>query len=184
MSTIADAFLTDRRSWAEAVWASLPPVTTKQPQGLEGAAGRRLQGHLVTTAPETLLEDFARDVLGAVRLNDKYRHALRVVLGNQAEAERQGYALEQNIGMAFASPRTMRTINGQMQAAGITVGLRVGRGCGRVQTVQRFTSSDGPPPSPDLDTTLRWFEERGERRGLVPQPAKVPASLQTDDVPY
>lgn len=156
MSANVDPFFTDRRAWAEVVWAGLPPATTKHPQGLEGAAGRRFQGHLVTTAPETLLEDFARDELGAVRLNDKYRHALRVVLGNQAEAERKGYVLEQNIDVDFASPRTMRTINGQMNAVGVTVGQRVGLGSGRVQTVQCFTPSGMAPPLLDLCDVLRW----------------------------
>src|SRR3990167_1976683 len=147
----------------DAVWAALPPPSATAPQvSPKGAAGRRLQGHLKTTLPEPLLREFAREVLGAERIRVGYLEALRVVLGNQAQAERRGYTLEQNLRVDFATEREMRTINEQMRAAGITKDQMAALGAGRVQTVQCFM----PPPktrATDLCTVLRREEARAER---------------------
>jgi hypothetical protein len=58
-----------------------------------GAGGKRLQGHLKATMSDEDLRDFAREILGAVRIRAPYLDALRVVLGNQAEADRRGDTL-------------------------------------------------------------------------------------------
>lgn len=172
----------------EAVWAALPPPSAAAHQvNQKGAAGRRLQGHLKTTLPEPLLKEFARDVLKAQRIRSGYLEALRVLLGNQAHAERGGYTLEQNIRMDFASLKEMRTINAQMRAAGITEDQTVHLGAERVQTVQCFVPTKKPKKSgtPNLCTMLRREEERAERRWRGgPPAATIPACIAGEDVPF
>lgn len=172
----------------DATWAALPPPSDSSPQGSpEGAAGRRLQGHLRATLPEPLLREFARDVLAAERIRAGYLEALRVVLGNQAHADRGGYTLEQNTRVGFATEREMRTINDQMQAARITKGQPVTLGAGRVQTVQCFIPTGKPwkTRAPDLCTMLRREEDHTEDRWKnSPPAATIPACIAGEDVPY
>lgn len=143
------------------------------------SAGRRLQGAYRTDYPEPLLREFARDVLGACRIRPGYLEALRVVLGNQAQAERWGYTLQQNIRVDFATEREMRTINDQMKQAGITRGKAIVLGPGLVQTVQRFRSGGR---GPDLCTLMRMEEAVTDK--LPPTRATVPADLLASEVPY
>jgi len=104
-----------------------------------GAGGIRLQGHLKATMSDEDLRHFAREILRAVRIRTPYLDALRVVLGNQAEADRRGHTLEMNIRTDhFATERVMRNIIDQMQKAGITKGRRVELGGGRTQVVQCY----------------------------------------------
>lgn len=119
--------------------ASLPAST---PHSTWGAAGARLQGHFKTTIPDDDLRDFAKDVLGAARIREPYLDALRVILGNQAEADRRGHTLEMNIRTDFATERAMRNIINQMKDAGITEGRQVDLGGNRAQVVQCYH----PPP--------------------------------------
>lgn len=172
----------------DAVWAALPPPSDAVPQvSPKGAAGRRLQGHLKTTLPEPLLREFAREVLKAQRLRAGYLEALRVVLGNQAHAERGGYTLEQNLRVDFASPQEMRTINDQMREAGITEDLAVTLGAGRVQTVQCFIPPEKARKAraTDLCTMLRREEALAERRWKQgPPAATIPACIAVEDVPF
>jgi hypothetical protein len=119
------------------VMARLPPAGPSWTR-TAGQAGLRLRGHLVADISDDLLREVAREALGAMRCSEKYLDALRVVLGNQADAERHGYRLELNVRVSFASEKVMRTILDQMRTAGLTVGVTVGLGAGRCQTVQCF----------------------------------------------
>lgn len=167
----------------EATWAGLPPATeprTKLTQ--KGAAGQRLRADLRTYWPEPLLREFARDTLGAVRIRSGYLEALRVVLGNQAHAERHGYTLEQNVRVDFASVQVMRTINEQMNTAGITQGRTVALGNGRVQTMQVFVPV-WTPRVEDLCAVMRREEEQAEAR-LGTRAATIPDCINAEDIPY
>ncbi len=168
-----------------AAWAALPPPSVAFSQtSPEGAAGRRLQGRLQTTLSDLLLREFARDVLKAQRIRPGYLDALRVVLGNQAHAERGGYTLEQNLRVNFASFQEMRTINYQMRDAGITEDHVVTLGAGRVQVVQCF-APNWEFPVLDLCTMLRMEEARATscwEHG--PPKATLPANIAGEDVPF
>lgn len=170
----------------DATWDALPPPMACPAPAVrvKGAAGHRLQSHLRTAWPEPLLREYARDTLRSVRISSGYLDALRVVLGNQAHAERHGYTLEQNIRVDFASERVMRTINEQMHAAGITQDRTVGLGVGRVQTVRCFVPGSRSRTE-DLCTVMRREEEAAEVRWMQGPPmATVPACIAADDVPY
>jgi len=134
----------------EATLAALPPHGSRQAaQTTQGQAGIRLRPNLVADLPDDLLREFATTTLGAVRCSERYLDALRVVLGNQADAERNGYRLELNTRVPFASEKTMRGILSQMEAAGIIHGVPVGLGQGRAQTVLCFT------PCPEARSVVR-----------------------------
>lgn len=170
----------------DAAWDALPPpVACPAPAvRVKGAAGHRLRADLRASWPEPLLKEFARETLGAVRIRSGYLDALRVVLGNQAHAERHGYTLEQNIRVDFATERVMRTINEQMHAAGITQDRTVGLGVGRVQSVRCFVPGRRSRTE-DLCTVMRREEEATEARWTQGPPmATVPACITADDVPY
>jgi hypothetical protein len=157
-------------------WAALPPPTICRASATShGAAGRRLRGHLKASLPDVLLQEFARDQLGARRLSAAYLDALRVTVGNQARAERYGYVLELNIRVDFATERVMRNIIDQMQAAGITSSKRVSLGGGCTQVVQVFRPAR--KWRLDLNTMLRW-EESGVSI------ADLPGGITAADVPY
>lgn len=143
------------------------PTDSRWTPTTKGAAGYRLRGQERADISDDLLRAFAKDKLGAIRMSEEYLDALRVVLGNQAHAERNGYTLEMNVRTTFTTPRVMRSIIGQMQAAGITTSRRVSLGGGRVQVVQVFE-----PPTvtyegaqDELEAMLR-AEERATDRGL------------------
>ncbi len=120
----------------DAFMAVLPPPGPSYTY--RGQAGVRLRAHLAADISDDLLREFAREAFGARRCSEQYLDALRIVLGNQAEAERCGYALEMNQRVPFAPPNVMRTIIRQMQAAGISLGQAVRLGNGRRQVVQCF----------------------------------------------
>lgn len=128
----------------DAAMTALPPADAPKVSA-RGAAGFRLRKHLKSDISEDLLREFARDMLGAQRCSAAYLDVLRIVLGNQADAEQKGYTLEMNRRVHFAPPRVMRTIIDQMQDAGITFGSGVGLGKGRAQTVQCFDNSERVP---------------------------------------
>jgi hypothetical protein len=131
-----------------------------------------------------MLRAFAQEDLKAQRLRAGYLEALRVVLGNQAHAERGGYTLEQNIRVDFATEREMRTINDQMRAAGITTDQTVTLGVGRAQTVQCFIPTR-KARAQDLCAMLRREEARAERRWRGDPPAAtIPACITGADVPF
>lgn len=173
----------------DAEWAALPPDSAPvSPVKLKGSAGYRLQSHLRTTWPDALLREFARDTLKAQRISSGYLDALRVVLGNQADAEREGYTLEQNIRVDFASERTMRTINDQLQTAGITTGIPVGLGSGRGQTVLCFVPGGKQrrarlSAAEQMNEIYRRHEELAERV-WVDDPPYLPEGMTEEDVPY
>lgn len=143
----------------EAAMLALPPATPLT--STSGNVGTRLRPYLSADISEDLLRDFATETLGAQRCSPQYLAALRIVLGNQAHAERKGYPLEMNLRVAFATERVMRTIIDQMKAAGITDSVTVQLGHGRTQTVQRFAPKGGIAASRgmSLHAMLREEEE-------------------------
>lgn len=145
---ISEAALKAREAFAldaEMAQADIDHPPTGSPQSAKGAAGVRLRAHLASDISDGLLREFARDTLGSVRCSRQYLDTLRIVLGNQADAEQKGYVLEMNQRVPFAPAKLMRTILGQMQAAGITFGTVVGLGEGRSQVVQCFDNSARVP---------------------------------------
>jgi len=178
----------------DAAMAALPPEGPLASAASDrGAAGVRLRACYVADISDDLLREFARDTLGAVRCSEQYLDALRVVLGNQAQAERYGYLLEMNTRVSFATGRTMRTIIDQLQAAGVSFGSAVGLGKGRRQVVQCFDGRVGRhrDPSAELEYRDRKQEaeddarrEAAEARGEFPKATAVPACITDADVPY
>lgn len=186
----------------DAAMAALPPAGPSLPTSDRGAAGVRLRAYLVADISDDLLREFARDTLGAQRCSEQYLDALRVVLGNQADAERHGYVLEMNRRVTFAPERVVRTIIDQMHAAGITFGRVVRVGDGRSQLVQCFASRGGRPAMDDntptdvataeLEALYRREEAQNDarqrvaiRRGQLPAADADPWPFITDDdVPY
>lgn len=146
-----------------------------------GNAGTRLRPHLRSDLDDDLLREFAWASLGAQRCSMRYLDALRVVLGNQAHAERHGYLLEMNLRATFATERTMRTIIDQMRAAGITFGKAVHLGGGRIQVVQCFgrrrRNCTEATAAEELERLYRLHED-----GVVA--CAQDATIQPEDVPY
>ena len=145
----------------EGCLASLPTASL---HSTWGAAGARLQGHLRVSIPDDDLRELAKAELGAVRIRAPYLEALRVVLGNQAEADRRGYTLEMNIRTDFATERVMRNIIDQMQKAGITEGRQVELGGNRAQVVQCYQ----PPHIPVAAAPSRACRMEDIPAGEVP----------------
>lgn len=164
--------------------ASLPPKQPYEPPQM-GGAGVRLRGHLTCSPSEDLLREFARQELGCQRISAKYLAALRVVLGNQAQAERGRYTLEMNLRTTFAPERVMRTIIDQMREVGITEGVQVSLGAGKAQTVQCFNRRPTwAGPRVDLNTHLRQEEAMSDwhlRSMVWPQPKWLPPP---EEVPH
>lgn len=187
LSTPAPVAMTANIEWApgalEAFLDSLPPYPTPVVTSpLYGHIGKRVQGHLRTTLPDIELREFAREVLGAKRMSAAYLDALRIVLGNQAHAERYGVPLELNIKAPHApsiTERTMRTIIDQMTNTGIIRGVRIGLGEGKTQVIQGFFPST---PKPDLEALLRMDE--ATRYGCSAPATHIPPCLTETDVPH
>jgi hypothetical protein len=166
-----------------------------------GAAGVRLRAHLVANISHDLLREFAVETLGAKRCSANYLAALRIVLGNKADAQRKGYGLELNLRVSFATPRVMRTILDQMQAAGFTSGANVGLGRGRAQVVQCFGGKVRLRKMADnvsshvaaaaLERIDRAHEARDEARrraavlsGAAKAPTRLPSTITEADILY
>lgn len=166
--------------------ASLPPAP-QQPLAPHGAAGMRLRGHLNATISDDLLREFANEILGAARIGEPYLDALRVVLGNQAEADRKGYTLEMNIRTDFASEWIMRNIINQMSKAGLTQGMRVSLGNGKTQVVQCYHPQHDQAfrAAQDLNAMLRAEEDRCEAGRSSKAWGACPAmAISADEVPF
>lgn len=143
-----------------------------------GSAGQRLRPAITTKVPDELLREIAVDALGAVRCSQKYLAALRIVLGNQAHAERFGYLLELNTRTTFTTDKVMRTILGQMQAAGVTFKKQVALGLGRVQAMHCYRrNTRRTHPADQLNYLCRQTE--GVDHGLV-----TPVAVAAEYVPY
>ena len=172
--------------------ASLPahrPSSSRQ-----GAAGLRPRAYLKADISEELLRELARHTLHARRCRPQYLEALRIVLGNHAHAERNGYVLELNQRNEFAGDKVMRTIIGQMEKAGISWGCPVSLGQGRTSVIQclganptkrRWDASDE-----DLEVMYRKREaadafrrEAAEARGLQWPPYRT-LGIDAADVPF
>ncbi len=144
------------------------PAHSSNPPPWEPSEGRhRLRKDLQSGLRDEDLRALALD-LGAQRTGRQYLDALCIVIANQARAERFGYVLELNVRAPFTSERTMRTILGQMKAAGITYGRVVQLGQGRSQVVQCFgrarpacADEDGPE---ELERSYREVEAEAEAR--------------------
>ena len=149
----------------------------------------------------TLKPQFARETLGARRCSRQYLDTLRIILGNQADAEQKGYVLEMNQRVSFAPQRVVRTITEQMRAAGITFSSVVGLGEGRSQVVQCFDNSERVPHLGDnvsnavavaaLERIERAQEAKDDARrdgavsrGGAINPTRCPVSITDADVPY
>lgn len=134
----------------------------------QGAAGVRPRHDLVANISDDLLREIAGSSLNAKRCSTDYLDALRIVLANQADADRRGYVLEVNQRNGFAPARVIRTIIKQMQAAGISWGHPVWLGPGRASTVQCLGRDPAEAPEGgrgrDLDTVYRLVEARDDRR--------------------
>jgi len=173
----------------DAAMAALPP-RTEWVQTIKGNAGRRLNECHCADVSDDLLREFACDVLGAERIRDQYLDTLRIVLGNQAHAERFGYVLEMNQRVSFASPKAMRNLIGQMHDAGISVDVPVKLGDGKRQTVQCFRPARLRRMHVWVDTfgdanTLEDLEEEYRLcEGMARyDPARHP-SLQSAELPF
>lgn len=182
----------------DATMANLPPHGPEASSiSLRGQVGVRLRACYAADISDALLRQFARDTLGALRCSEQYLDALRIVLGNQAQAEKYGYTLEMNRRVSFASPRVMRTIIDQMQAVGISFGSVVGLGMGRSQAVQCYPGRTGRHrnPADELEFRNRQQEARddarresAEARGEFPRVAENAADafqrIPAHEVPY
>ena len=147
-----------------------------------GAAGKRLRSDLRSTINDTLLREFARSELGALRCSAQYLEALRVVLANQAHAEQRGYVIELNIRVPFTSERTMRTIVEQMRAAKITFGRSVGLGQSRRQLVQCFGQRARGCAASRASATLERMYRSDE--GHARPPSDLWRHISDSDVPH
>ena len=160
----------------DAAMAALPPDGPPRLQASHrGAAGVRLRACFVADVSDDLLREMARETFGAVRCSEQYLDALRIVLGNQADAERHGYTLEMNRRVDFAPEQVMRTIIDQMQAAGVCYGSAVDLGQGRRQLVQCFAGKRS------RHMTSADELERMERQHEAADDARLAAALARGD---
>jgi len=146
----------------DAAMAALPPPSEwiQASVSERGQAGSRLSAKFTTNIPDDLLAEMARQSLGAERCGRKYLSALRIVLGNQARAERIGYVLEMNQRVEFATPKAMRNIIDQMRGAPNAFGRVVRLGQGRSQEVLCFANrgNHGGTPAEQLERLYRLEE--------------------------
>lgn len=162
----------------------------------KGPAGIRLQARFRADISDELLREFATDRLGAERCSAQYLEVLRVVLGNQANAEKCGHVLEMNQRVPFATPRVMRTVIDQMRAGRISFGAVVGLGQGRSQTVQCFSGRTGIHlrPADELERRDRRLEAAADSQrdasGCLPVQTRTDGTLDLcqssfdADLPY
>jgi hypothetical protein len=165
----------------DAAMAALPPPSgwVAEPVVSDvGQAGSRLSSRYTTSIPDDLLEEMAKLSLGAERCRATYLAALRVVLGNQARAERYGYLLEMNQRVDFATAKTMRNIIEQMRATPHTFGKVVALGLGRSQEVRCFVSRENRLGS--LEERLERMYRREEGQG--PYTADIHPGLHDDEL--
>jgi hypothetical protein len=159
-----------------------------------GAAGYRLRANLVADIGDVPLREFAATVLNAKRCSKQYLYALRIVLGNQADAEQHGYLLEMNLRVPFAPVQVMRTIINQMAAAKISFGKMVLLGRGWPQVVQCFRSAEPGPAEPDEAALLNAHHRKQEAKDHAAQvkargldkfpPTRHCLGLMRDEVPF
>lgn len=181
----------------DAAMAALPDPSAPRASEV-GSVGVRLRGYLRAETSgaftEALLREYAAETLGALRCSEQYLDALRVVLGNQADAERHGYVLELNTRVSFATERTMRTILAQMAAAGLTSQREVYLGSGHRQTIH-FIDNTEPQQAARTDGAAARALEAAARRQEAEDsarmrqagtlgPCTVPGSITDANVPY
>jgi hypothetical protein len=211
--------LPDHDSFLEtaAIHSSPPPLPTEQqlaaralfdldaamaalPRGShwtsrQGPAGVRPRPALEANISDDLLREAAGYSLKAKRCSADYLGALRIVLANQADADRRGYVLEINQRNGFAPARVIRTIIEQMQANGISWGHPVWLGPGRTSTVQCLGRDPTEAPeggrSRDLQKMYRLVEasddrrrEAAEVRGDFPKPLLSLPFICSAEIPY
>lgn len=166
----------------DAAMNGLPPVINHAKQSTLGHAGVRLHPRYVADISDDLLREFAGETLGAKRCGRPYLNALRVVLGNQARAERHGLTLEMNRGSGIAPDNVMRNIINQMHGAGITQDRRCSYGSGQTQVVQCFVARRPTGRLPAAEELCRRSrqDEAADAGGV----SRVPANLLPDDIPH
>lgn len=130
----------------------------------------RLSAEHVAVIDDQALRDFAREVLGAQRCREEYLHALRIVLGNQAEAEDRGRDIEHCQRVESVSDKALRTIIKQMHGAGILYTSEEQIGDGKMQTIYRY------------GRLSRFWSEPPEAD--TPRPIGMPPDLTPEDIPY
>jgi len=169
----------------DALLANLPPwgpvnqqYTEEPNRDARGYAGQRLRAGLRAQVSDELLREMACETLGARRCSQQYLEALRVVLGNQAHAERVGYLLEMNVRTSFTSERTMRTILDQMTGMKGVFRKQVVMGAGRTQAVHCYYR---PRHAGSAEEELNRMYRAAEGYDCF---SSVPSNLAEEDVPY
>lgn len=157
----------DLETTLAAASALAPRRPSKTPSiNSRGQAGHRLRTDVSAIIDDDQLRELARLELGAKRCSEGYLNALRIVLGNQASAEKYGYVLEMNQRVPFATQRVMRTIISQMKAVKNSFNIVVRLGGGRSQVVRCFASKGVAHPSPEheIEYLLRLDETANDAR--------------------
>lgn len=127
---------------------------------------------------QPFVREYASGTLGAQRVSCSYLDALGAVLGAFAEADRYGLEVRLSQRMAqYGTPQTLRTIQAQMERAGVVTKDVRSQGHGFVGTVYVYTPPESPWPSPDD------LEAARERRA-APYPSESLVDLGIDDAPY
>ena len=160
--------------------AALPPESnwTLSLITAKGRAGTRLSPKYISRVSDDLLREMAKESLGAIRCGVPYLRALRVVLGNQAAAERIGFVLEMNQRVDFAEPKIMRNVIGQMEASRLSFGRVVLLGPGQSQKVQCYFNRR--ERSGDSEERLEWMYRKAE--GECPCQGDLPATICYEDL--
>lgn len=125
-----------------------------------------------------LVSEYATETLGAQRMSCSYLDALCAVLGAFAEADRCGLEVRLSQRMAqYGTPQTLRTIQAQMEKAGVLTKEVRSQGHGFVGTVYVYAPPKSPwPPPEDL--------EAARERRAVPYPIESLVDIGIDDAPY
>lgn len=129
-----------------------------------------------------LIREFATDALDAKRMSGNYIETLGAILGNFAEADAGGTeCLVSRRDESLGTERTIRTIQGQMQASGHLVKQTRSQGHGFVGAVYVYA----PVAQYRNRIGAADFLERAHRskEGERPYPA-LPSNLNDSDIPY
>lgn len=158
-----------------------PPVDSKWTPEREAAffaSLPKLRAPAQSKERELLVREYAKDTLGAQRVSHGYLEALGTVLGAFAEADRAAVEVRLSQRMTkYGTPQTLRTIQTQMETAGVLTREVRSQGFGFVGQVYVYK----PFRSPWLCT--EDLEEMRERRA-APYPNESLTGLGIEDVPF
>jgi hypothetical protein len=147
----------------------------------------RLREYLKSDISDDLLREFATTELKAERLSKNYLNALRIILGNKAHAEKNEYKLQLNTRTSFASQRTMRTILGQMFAAGLLTQEPRYLGNGRIQDVyfyETFTPTQSMRENDPMAAEVYAAMCRRREKEAIYADDSLDLDAWIDDIPY